>query len=64
MTAPQSNDAHEEFISSLVFPYLSFLFALRAHSQLPLSLEEIVLSLFKNLTAAKVLRLLKQDNKA
>jgi hypothetical protein len=41
MCSQRSNDANEEFISSLLFPYLSFVFSIvTSESHLPLIIEE------------------------
>jgi hypothetical protein len=64
MALSKSNDSHEEFISSLVFPYLHFIFNLKtSEAALPNNIEAQVTSIFEwNLLRADILKQLKQEH--
>ena len=64
MCLPASNEAHEEFISSLVFPYLAFAFHILPHceSAQPVD-EQIARIMTNNLLNVEVIKVFKQDHK-
>jgi len=64
MCSQKNNDANEEFISSILFPFLTFVFQL-VTPELPLSIniEESVASIFEQiLFKADTLKQLKVEN--
>lgn len=66
MCIPTSNDAHEEFISSLAFPFLNFGFHILSSEQGSqfLKLEEQIARIMKSdLFTFEVMKLLKQEHK-
>jgi hypothetical protein len=48
MCSQRNNDANEEFVSSLIFPYLTFVFQqVTPESQLPIIIEEQLVKIFE-----------------
>ena len=64
MCSQKNNDANEEFISSLLFPYLTFVFQLVTPDiPLPITIEESVAAIFGQiLFKAETLKHLKVEN--
>ena len=64
MCSQRNNDANEEFVSSLIFPYLTFVFQLvTPESHLPIIIEEQLVAIFEsNLLKAESLKGFKVEN--
>lgn len=64
MCSQRNNEANEEFVSSLIFPYLTFVFQqARPESRYPIIIEEQLVTIFEsNLLKAESLKRFKVEN--